>query len=157
MKLWLARHGEAIDPDHSSSDHARQLTDLGRRQVGQLTRWLLEREEAPVLILHSPLVRARQTAETIAGEVGQGVIVIEERLLSPGIQTASLLRRLSDSGAKHIVCVGHQPDMSHCLAEMLGGGRHLFSPGTMAGVEFGSVVTAGAGSLRWLADPFWFE
>ena len=157
MKLWLARHGEAADPDHSSSDHARQLTDLGRRQVSQLTRWLLEREEAPELILHSPLVRARQTAETIAGEVGQGVAVMQEPLLSPGIQTASLLRRLSDSGAKRIVCVGHQPDMSHCLAEMVGGGRHLYSPGTIAGVEFGSVVAAGAGGLRWLADPFWFE
>ena len=68
MKLWLARHGEAADTGHASSDHARQLTDLGRRQVSQLTRWLLEREEAPELILHSPLVRARQTAETIAGE-----------------------------------------------------------------------------------------
>ena len=89
------------------------------------------------MILHSPLVRARQTAETIAGEVGQGVIVMEERLLSPGVQTASLLRRLSDSGAKRIVCVGHQPDMSRCLAEMLGGGRHLYSPGTIAGIEFG--------------------
>jgi hypothetical protein len=40
---------------------------------------------------------------------------------------------------------------------MLGGGRHLFSPGTIAGIEFGSVVAAGAGGLRWLADPFWFE
>ena len=157
MKLWLARHGEASDPNHASSDHARQLTDLGRRQVSLLTRWLLEREEAPDLILHSPLVRARQTAETIAGEVGQGVIVMEERLLSPGVQTASLLRRLSDSGAKCIVCVGHQPDMSHCLAEMVGGGRHLYSPGTIAGIEFGSVVAVGAGGLRWLADPFWFE
>ncbi len=156
MKLWLARHGEAIDPDHSSSDHARQLTDLGRRQVGQLTRWLLEREEAPELILHSPLVRAWQTAETIAGEVGADVMVMEERLLSPGIQTAGLLRRLSDSGANRIVCVGHQPDMSRCLAEMVGGGRHLYAPGTIAGVEFGSVVATGAGGLRWLADPFWF-
>ena len=162
MKLWLARHGEASDPDRATSDHGRELTDLGRRQVGQLARWLLEREEAPELILHSPLVRARQTAETIAGEISAGeisagAIVMEERLLSPGVQTASLLRRLSDSGAKRIVCVGHQPDMSRCLAEMVGGGRHLYSPGTIAGVEFGSVVAAGAGGLRWLADPFWFE
>ena len=157
MKLWLVRHGDATDPDHGSSDHARQLTDMGRRQVSQLTRWLLEREDAPELILHSPLVRARQTAEAIAGEISEGAIVMEERLLSPGVQTANLLRRLSDSGAKRIVCVGHQPDMSHCLAEMVGGGRHLYSPGTIAGVEFGSVVTPGAGGLRWLADPFWFE
>ena len=157
MKLWLARHGEAADTGRTTSDYDRELTDLGRRQVSQLTRWLLEREEAPELILHSPLVRTRQTAETIAAEVGGDAIVMEERLLSPGVQTTSLLRRLSDSGVKRIVCVGHQPDMSHCLAEMVGGGRHLYSPGTIAGVEFGSVVTAGAGGLRWLADPFWFE
>lgn len=157
MKLWLARHAEAADPDHAFSDHDRQLTDLGRRQVSQLTRWLLEREEAPELVLHSPLVRARQTAEMIAGEIRGGAIVMEERLLAPGIQTASLLRRLSDSGTRRIVCVGHQPDMGRCLAEIIGGGRHLYSPGTIAGIEFSSAVVTGAGSLRWLADPFWFE
>jgi phosphohistidine phosphatase len=157
MKLWLARHGEAVDPDRSTSDHARQLTDVGRQQVSQLARWLLQREEAPELILHSPLVRARQTAETIASEVGAEAIVMEEQLLSPGFHTANLLRRLSDSGMKRIVCVGHQPDMSHCLSELVGGGRHLYSPGTIAGIEFGSVVAVGAGSLRWLADPFWFD
>lgn len=156
MKLWLARHGEAADPDRATSDHERQLTDLGRRQVSQLTRWLLEREESPELILHSPLVRARQTAEVIAGEVRDRPVVMEERLLAPGIQTASLLRRLGDSGASRIVCVGHQPDMSRCLADMLGGGRHLYSPGTIAGIEFGGTIAPGAGGLRWLLDPFWF-
>ncbi len=156
MKLWLARHGEAEDPDRTSTDFDRELTDLGRRQVRHLTRWLLDREEAPELILHSPLVRARQTAETIASEVGAGTVLLEELLLAPGIVTASLLQRLRDSGSARIVCVGHQPDMSRCLAEMIGGGRHLYSPGTIAGIEFGHAVAAGAGGLRWLADPFWF-
>ena len=156
MKLWLARHGEAEDPDRAAADFGRELTDLGRRQVSQLTRWLLEREEAPELILHSPLVRARQTAEAIASEVGSEAVLLEERLLAPGISTASLLQRLRDSGSQRIVCVGHQPDMSRCLAEMIGGGRHLNSPGTIAGVEFGHTVTIGSGGLRWLVDPFWF-
>ena len=156
MKLWLARHGEAEDPDRASTDFDRELTDLGRRQVSHLTRWLLEREEAPELVLHSPLVRARQTAEVIAGEIGPEAVLLEERLLAPGIVTANLLQRLRDSGSKRIVCVGHQPDMSRCLAEMIGGGRHLYSPGTMTGIEFGHSVVAGAGGIRWLADPFWF-
>ncbi len=157
MKLWLTRHGEAVDPDYSGSDFERPLTEYGRRQVAGLMHWLLQREPSPELILHSPLVRARQTAEIIAAEVGENVTIMEERLLSPGVHTASLLRRLADSAMQRIVCVGHQPDMSHCLAEMIDGGRVLFSPGTMAGIEFQSAVTVGAGSLRWLADPFWFE
>lgn len=157
MKLWLARHGEAADPEHRTSDRERELTELGRRQVAQLTRWLLQREEVPELILHSPLVRARQTAEVVAGELGNGAVVLEERLLAPGVDTSSLLRRLVDSGSTRIVCVGHQPDMSRCLSEMIGGGNCMYSPGTIAGIEFGHRVAPGAGGLRWLADPFWFS
>ena len=46
MKLWLARHGEAADTGRTTSDYDRELTDLGRRQVSQLTRWLLDAEAA---------------------------------------------------------------------------------------------------------------
>jgi phosphohistidine phosphatase len=66
LKLWLARHGEAVDPDEAKSDFDRVLTDSGRRRLSEVTRWLLEREEPPELILHSPLIRAKQTAEAIA-------------------------------------------------------------------------------------------
>jgi phosphohistidine phosphatase len=124
--------------------------------VSELTRWLLKREPAPQLILHSPLVRARQTAETIAAEVASHVVLMQESLLAPGFQTAALLRRLADSGVERIVCIGHQPDIGRSLAEMTGGGRALISPGTIAGIEFGATVAAGTGGLRWLADPFWF-
>lgn len=157
MKLWLARHGKAEDPDRAASDFSRELTNRGRKQVSQATRWLLEREEAPELILHSPLVRTRQTAEIIAEEVGKKVILMEEPLLAPGIHTASLLRRLSDSGVERIVCIGHQPDMSQSLADMIGGGHHHFSPGTIAGIYFSSTIMTGSGELRWLADAHWFD
>ena len=155
MKLWLGRHGEAVDPDAAASDFERVLSSFGRQQVSELTRWLLKREPPPELVLHSPLVRARQTAETIAGEIGQSVVLMEESLLSPGFSTAALLMRLKDSGVSRIVCIGHQPDIGRSLAEMTGGGKALISPGTLAGVEFHGSTALGAGSLRWLADPFW--
>ena len=156
MKLWLGRHGEAVDADLATSDFDRVLSGFGRHQVAEMTRWMLLREPAPELILHSPLVRARQTAQTIAAEIREGTVVMEEPLLAPGFQTALLLRRLADSGVSRIVCIGHQPDIGRSLAEMIGGGRAQVSPGTIAGIEFHGAVTLGAGSLRWLADPFWF-
>jgi phosphohistidine phosphatase len=156
MILWLGRHGEAVDADVAGSDFARTLSSAGRQQVSQLARWLLAREESPELILHSPLVRARQTAETIAGEIGNGVVVLEESLLAPGFSTAALMRRLDESGIRRVACIGHQPDIGRSLAEITGGGRATISPGTIAGIEFYGPTVPGAGSLRWLADPGWF-
>ena len=38
LTLWLARHGEAVDPDEARSDFDRMLTDTGRRRLSALTR-----------------------------------------------------------------------------------------------------------------------
>jgi phosphohistidine phosphatase len=156
LQLWLGRHGEAVDPDAAATDFDRALTPFGRAQVSQLARWLLTREEAPELILHSPLVRARQTAEVIAGEMKHGAVVMEESLLAPGFSTPSLLRRLKNAGVERVVCIGHQPDIGRSLSEMTGGVRAAIPPGTLASIEFQGLTEVGAGTLRWLADPFWF-
>lgn len=157
LMLWLGRHGQAVDPDMAASDFERTLSDFGRRQVSQMARWLLAREAPPELILHSPLVRARQTAQTIASEVPGGAVVMEERLLSPGFQTEALLHRLTTSGVRRVVCIGHQPDIGRSLAEMTGGSQAYISPGTLAGIEFPGITTIGSGALRWLATPDWFQ
>jgi phosphohistidine phosphatase len=156
LVVWLGRHGEAVDPDVAASDFERALSSFGRQQVSQMARWLLSREQAPQLILHSPLVRARQTAETIASEISDQVIMMEESLLAPGFSTAKLLRRLSDLGVSRVVCIGHQPDIGRSLSEMTGGGSAQISPGTLAGIEFHGPIQTGTARLRWLADPRWF-
>lgn len=155
LKLWLGRHAEAVDSDRSGTDFNRVLSDYGRRQASQQARWLLTRSEPPELVLHSPLVRAKQTAEIIAREIGNGVVLQEESLLAPGFATAPLLLHLKTCGVSRVVCIGHQPDIGHCLAEITGS-RALISPGALAGVEFFGTVTPGSGSLRWLVDPDWF-
>ena len=157
LRFWLARHGEAVDPDQAHSDFERTLTENGRRRMLEMTRWLREREEPPELILHSPLVRARQTAEAIAGELeSAGVTIRVETRLAPGINSEELLRYLGNMTVERVVCVGHQPDMSRCLAEIIGGGNIHFFPGTMASVEFHGPIMRGGGILRWVTDPHWF-
>lgn len=155
FKIWLARHGEAVDPERAKSDFDRCLTDVGRRTLTETARWLMKREAPPDLILHSPLVRARQTAETLAAEVGQPPVQVENRL-APGVNTSELLHFLATTTIERVVCVGHQPDMSRCLAEMIGGGHVNYSPGTIAGIEFHGPIVLGGGQLRWISDPRWF-
>jgi phosphohistidine phosphatase len=157
LTIWLTRHGEAVDPDAAGSDFARTLTPLGRQQVAGFVRWIVHREPSPELILHSPLVRARQTAEIIGSEFTELTIPIrEERRLTPGIDTDELLSYLSSTAVEHVVCVGHQPDMSRCLNEMIGGGQIIYSPGTVACIEFTGPIMRSAGRLTWIVDPQWF-
>ncbi len=157
LTIWLARHGEAADPDAMSSDFARTLTERGRKQVAGFSNWIIERATPPDLILHSPLVRARQTAEVIAGEFGElNIPVRVENLLAPGINTEDLLSYVSRCAVERVVCVGHQPDMSRCLAEMIGGGHIAYSPGSVACDEFPGPIVRSAGRLLWFVEPNWF-
>lgn len=157
MKLWLARHGEAVDANLASSDFDRVLTVTGRRRLSELASWLMDREETPDLFLHSPLVRARQTAETLAGAFGADPTSIRvENRLAPGIDTDALLASLASTSAERILCVCHQPDVSRCLSELIGGGRISYFPGTIAGIEFTGPIIRSGGHLRWLVDPHWF-
>ena len=142
LKLWLARHGEAADPETAQSDFLRPLTENGRRQVSELTRWMIQREQPP---------------ETVAAALGDDSIVVRaESALAPGIDLDELLRKVSSTVAERILCVGHQPDMSRCLAGMIGGGEIHYSPGTMAGIDFPGPIVRHGGRLRWIVCPTWF-
>lgn len=156
MIVWLARHADAVSPDEAATDAARPLTEVGRRRAAQIGSWLKEWEESPELILHSPLVRARQTAEILGRELGAGIAIQEDNLLAPGLQCERLLAGLSRRAVQCALCVGHQPDVGRCLNEMIGGGRFAISPGTIACIEFPQVMMPGGGQLRWLLAPDWF-
>jgi phosphohistidine phosphatase len=157
LTVWLARHGEAVHPDECDSDFHRGLTDFGRRQVSALATWLASRSETPELFLHSPLLRAKQTAETIAEAVGASPSCVRaETRLSPGINPEDLLKALAATSAERILCVCHQPDVSRCLAEFISGGHFQYTPGTIAQIQFSGPIIRGGGYLSWLADPEWF-
>src|ERR1700680_3449390 len=76
----LMRHGETAwnRQGRVMGRHPVELTDHGREQVAATARFALSIK--PDLIVTSPLVRARQSAEIMAGGLG-GVEIIEE----PGI------------------------------------------------------------------------
>ncbi len=99
-RLWLVRHGQsqgnvARDAAHEAGlleigidvrDVDVPLSDLGHSQAEATGRWFaaLPADERPEVILSSPYVRARQTAEAIckAGALagGPGRTIIDERL-----------------------------------------------------------------------------
>src|SRR6478672_2157092 len=99
-RLWLVRHGQSqgnVARDAADEAGAHQidiemrdvdvpLSELGQQQAHAAGRWFasLADDERPELILSSPYVRAKQTAEIICGEGalsgGPSKSIVDERL-----------------------------------------------------------------------------
>ena len=66
MELLLIRHGKAEAHGHPQGDGARALVEKGHRQARLAGEFLVKHGLVPELVLSSPLVRARETAEGVA-------------------------------------------------------------------------------------------
>ena len=117
-RLWLVRHGQsqgnvardaadeagAHEIDIDLRDVDVPLSELGRKQAEAAGRWFaaLPREERPELILSSPYVRAKQTAEIIcrAGALAGGPAhtIVDERLRE---REFGIFDRLTTAGIRH--------------------------------------------------------
>ena len=128
MRVYLCRHAKAAPGE---PDDLRELTGKGRAQARALGDRIAGLHEPPTLVLTSPLVRARQTAEAVAEATGAPLRV--EPRLAPGATVAGL-REAVIGEAGPVVTVGHQPDCSE-IAFALTGHDPGFSPGAMAAVD----------------------
>lgn len=154
MILLLLRHAHAGDPAKwAGDDDLRPLSDRGRGQATRLGRLLAASGEAPDLLISSPRTRALETAELVAHEVGAPV-EIDPRLagpLDPDV-VGAILRSVRD--AKRPCLVGHDPDFSSLVGELIGLEAVALRKGALARVDLpGDTVAAGRGELRWLLPP----
>lgn len=156
MEICLVRHAIAVDrgtPGYEA-DALRPLTPKGRDRMREAARGLLE-VVTPQLILTSPLLRARQTAEIVAAAFR----------LAPPKETASLangddaalLRELADLDAASVLLVGHEPYMSGTLALLLTGDASSmstnFKKGAAALVSCSGEPEPGNCWLEWFLPP----
>ncbi len=112
--VHLCRHATAAEGD---PDELRELTPDGIEQARALGRRLAASTDPPAVVLASPLLRARQTAELVAEETRAELRV--EPLLAPGA-TVDALRRAVDDAGSPVATVGHQPDCSEIALALTG-------------------------------------
>lgn len=114
MQLFIVRHGHAVDMQSSglSSDSDRVLSEKGLVRTRQAARGFAVLQTPVARIVSSPLIRARQTADIFADELGyKGRMIIRDDL-EPGADPSTLfpwLRSLSD---KPTMLVGHMPNVA---------------------------------------------
>jgi phosphohistidine phosphatase len=154
IALHLLRHAHAGDPERWHGDDAeRPLSEKGRRQAERLGRLLQGVDGAPDLFITSPKVRARETADLVAASLD--VKVVMDKRLGGGLDLSTLsdvLMAHADAGRPCVV--GHDPDFSELLGELLGIAPVPMRKGAIARVDVGdrSLVT-GRGTLRYLLPP----
>ncbi len=121
IELYLIRHGIAAEGANYAADSERPLTDKGRRQTKKVADWLYELGQRFDVILTSPLVRARQTAEILTA-CGLSSHMEESAYLAPDGDINSWLNWLQQCcqgrGGSTFALVGHQPDLGN-WAEIL--------------------------------------
>ena len=128
MLVYLCRHAAAAPGD---PDELRPLTPDGADQARRLGERLAAETRPPAVIVSSPLVRARQTAELIAGATGAKLITDER--LAPGA-TVEGLRALVTGLTGPVATVGHQPDCSE-IARAATGNDPGFAPAAVHAIE----------------------
>jgi len=138
--LLIMRHGPAEAPG-AGGDAVRVLSAAGRGQVRQAVDALSALLPVPRRIYSSPLVRARETAELLAGSFGVEQIDATP-LLAPGVNFISLANELARTRGGLVAMVGHEPDLSGFISWQLG-------LGTRARV----VIGKGSACLLELSQP----
>lgn len=119
MELYLVRHAIAADGGEQIPDSSRALTDKGRRRFQKAAKAFARLGRRIDLILTSPLVRAVQTAEILAGAADHGEVgVLEE--LEPGTEVPALRAAFEKRAgkARSLALVGHDPQLSALLASL---------------------------------------
>lgn len=153
ITLDLVRHGPAY-PASPTGDAGRALSAEGRRLIERLAARLEREAWNPVPGYVSPLLRARETAEILAGAVTGGLPLIVLPELHPDGSAARLFAVLSPllEPDSHVVLVGHQPLLGD-LTSLLSGQEVGFAAGTLARVVFDGAPAPGAGRVAGALEP----
>lgn len=146
------RHGIAEDPSGEKPDGERSLTTSGHDRTKRSARGLQAVVSKIDVICSSPLLRALQTALWVTKAYGGKVKVQTTNALLPDAEPADTVRIIREVGARTIVLVGHEPNLTRCIAELLG------APGLVvnlrrAGCAAVTVDHEGRGTLEWVLAP----
>jgi phosphohistidine phosphatase len=160
MMLYLMRHGPAVEPDTPGfrNDADRALTAKGRRQVRKVARAMAELELDLDLILSSPYVRARQTAEIVAATLKRKKHLKYSNALAVGGDAALLLRQLERMKPmpKSLLLVGHEPYLSQLMSVLLMGDSRMnvdFKKSGLCGLEIDKLQLGACATLGWMLTP----
>ena len=158
MELYIMRHAiAALRESWEGADADRPLTGRGRARMRQNARGLRRLRVKFDVIVSSPLVRALQTAEVVAGEMGYRSPVEICPALAPGLRPEAVFQFLASyPDAERLLLVGHEPDLGNLALTLIGGAqadRFPMRKGGVCRIDVDSMPPNGPGDLVWALTP----
>jgi phosphohistidine phosphatase len=159
VKIYVMRHGPAEDQARSGRDFDRKLTQSGRARTELVARELGVRDERPKRIVSSPLARTLETAEVVIAALHLDLTPEAREELAPGGDARALIRELAAEGARRVMLVGHEPDVSRLTASLLPDWSHGFDKAMVVGLKIDRAALGGdpgaevAAALRFVIEP----
>ncbi|MGD0251513.1 MAG: phosphohistidine phosphatase SixA [Verrucomicrobiota bacterium] len=160
MIIHVLRHGIAAVRDdlNVENDSERQLTPKGKRQLRQTAAAMKKMGLRFDLILSSPYLRAKQTAEIVAESLKLKQQLRFSNALAPDGSPKNLIRQLNELKPvpENVLLVGHEPYLSSLISLLTTGHTDLmmdFKKGGLCKLEAGKLSHDRCATLVWLFTP----
>lgn len=154
MEIYFLRHGDAGAVEGwKGSDAERPLSKEGTARMQKVAAAIARLRPTLDVILTSPLVRARQTAEIVARKLRLAQALFVEDRLAPGFGATELQQILKERReSQGLLLVGHEPDFGKVISACIGGGSVECKKGSLIRVDMEDPTTL-TGVLVWLLPP----
>jgi phosphohistidine phosphatase len=148
----LLRHGIAEEKGHKE-DSERRLTKKGIEAMEEIAPSLLSFFPKAEKLYSSPLIRCVETAAIVEEAFGGSLAIETTDALVPGATAHALRQLIAASGARRLICVGHEPTLSSMmlhLTQMSADDDIELKKGGCYGIR---ISADGNGRLEWMLSP----
>jgi len=160
MNLYLLRHGIAVEPGthNLATDSERPLTPEGESKLRQVAIAMRTLKLSFDLILSSPYLRARQTAELVAATLRASRKLELTDTLTPHGRPEELVDSLleRDPVPEDVLLVGHEPYLSELISLLVTGNTgsaFVLKKAGLCKLSTESLAAGRCAALEWLLTP----
>jgi phosphohistidine phosphatase len=155
--LFLLRHAKAENPAPGSPDLNRILNERGKEEAQAIGTFIRKQNLRLDLVLCSPAVRARETAELVltAAAVTANLRYDQRIYEASPRQLLEVISEVEEDKSA-VLLVGHNPGIEELLRALTGKGEQM-GTATLAKIEAAfaawNEITEDCGSLEWIVRP----
>lgn len=157
MDLYILRHGKAEPYGQAyHSDHLRPLTPKGRKRTKLSVKGMKAVDVNVDLIVSSPILRARQTAEIVHEGLGLKKPIEFSNSLASGSVTGVMSAIQAYYSYDGVMIVGHEPTLSELISTMSSGMYHVafnLKPGGLCKLRVDTARIAQSATIEWFVSP----
>ncbi len=152
MDLYLLRHGPAVETDFKKyPNDDRPLSREGVQEMSEAAKGIVRIVPPFALILSSPLIRAKATAEIVRNAYTEKIALTFSKDFLPEASTRDAISRLKEEAVPSLLVVGHNPSISELAARLLGLERAVieFKKGALCRMVIDGEPGRTPGLLKW--------